>query len=177
MRARAPRPPPRRGTVAAALRRDRVKLEGTFSIGAPRAIVWELLNDPAVLARIIPGCERLTPAGSDRYQATITAGVAAVKGTYAGIVAIREIKPPESYTLEIDGKGTGGFVRGRGTVSLAQRGLATDVSVDGDAQIGGPIAGIGQRLIGGAARMMLGEFFRALNEEAQRRMQSSEGLS
>ena len=154
-----------------------MKVEGMFSIGAPRAIVWELLNDPAVLARTIPGCERLTPLGSDRYGATIKAGIAAIKGTYAGSVAIREMKPPESYTLEIDGKGTGGFVRGHGTVSLADRGVATDVRVDGDGQIGGPIAGIGQRLMGGAARMMLGEFFRALNEEAQRRMQSSGGAS
>lgn len=146
-----------------------MKIEGTFTIGAPRAIVWELLNDPHTLARILPGCERLVPTGPDQYETTITAGLAAIKGTYTGSVTILDAKPPESYTLEIQGKGTGGWVRGRGTVILTTRGSDTQVIVDGDGQVGGPIATIGQRLVGSAARMMLGDFFRRLNEEARKR--------
>lgn len=146
-----------------------MKLEGTFTVGAPRAVVWELLNDPDVLARMIPGCERLTPIGDQRFEALIKAGVAAIKGTYTGTVSIEEARPPESYTLQVEGQGTGGFVRGRGAVVLAERGDQTEVTVSGDAQVGGLIAGVGQRLLGGASKMMLGEFFRALDAEARQR--------
>lgn len=148
-----------------------MKIEGTFTIGAPRAIVWELLNDPQTLARTLPGCERLVPTGPNQYETTITAGIAAIKGTYKGSVTIQDAKPPESYTLEIQGKGTGGWVRGKGTVILANQGSDTQVTVDGDGQVGGPIATIGQRLVGSAARMMLGDFFRRLNEEARQRLE------
>lgn len=146
-----------------------MKIEGTYTVAAPRPIVWELLNDPEALARTIPGCEALVPAGSNRYETTIRAGIASIKGTYSGVVAIRDAVPPASYTLEIEGKGLTGFVRGRGTISLVEQGADTQITVDGDGQAGGPIATVGQRLIGAAAKMMLADFFRRLNEEAIRR--------
>lgn len=146
-----------------------MKIEGTYTVGAPRPVVWQLLNDPEALARTIPGCEALVPAGSNRYKATIRAGVGAMKGTYSGTVAIQDANPPVSYTLEIEGKGSTGFVRGRGTISLSEQGADTQVTVDGDGQAGGPIAAVGQRLINSAAKMMLADFFRRLNEEAQKR--------
>lgn len=148
-----------------------MKIEGTFTIGAPRALVWELLNDPQTLARTLPGCERLVPTGPNQYETTITAGIAAIKGTYKGSVTIRDAKPPESCTLEIQGQGTGGWVRGKGTVILTEQGSDTQVIVNGDGQIGGPIATIGQRLVGSGARMMVGDFFRRLNGEARRRLE------
>ena len=147
-----------------------MKIEGTFTIGAPRAIVWELLNDPQTLARTLPGCQGLVPTGPDRYETTITVGIAAIKGTYKGSVTIQDAKPLESYTLEVEGTGTSGFVRGKGTVSLVDQGSDTQVVANGEGQIGGPIATIGQRLIGTVAKMMLGDFFRRLDEEARRRL-------
>ena len=146
-----------------------MRIEGTYTVGAPRPIVWQLLNDPEALARTIPGCETLVPAGFNRYKATIRAGVGAIKGTYSGTVTIQEANPPASYTLEIDCKGSTGFVRGRGAISLSEQGADTQITVDSDGQAGGPIATVGQRLIGAAAKMMLADFFRRLNEEAIRR--------
>ena len=153
--------------------RTAVKLEGIYLIAAPRAIVWELLNDPAVLARAIPGCERLDAVGKDRFETVIKAGVGSIKGTYTGTVAIEDVRPLESYALRVDGKGTGGFVRGRGTVSLNDQGAATELRIDGDAHVGGPVAAIGQRLLGSASKMMLTEFFKALDVEARKRVHSA----
>lgn len=144
-----------------------LKLEGTFSIAAPRSLVWSLLNDPAVLQRTIPGCERLTPAGPNRFEAIIKVGVASVKGTYTGTVVIEDVRAPESYSLVVDGKGSGGFVRGQGRISLAEEGSATALVVSGDATVGGAIAGVGQRLVGSAGKMMLADFFKSLDAEAR----------
>lgn len=144
-----------------------LKLEGTFSIAASRPLVWSLLNDPAVLQRTIPGCERLTPAGPNRFEAIIKVGVASIKGTYTGTVVIEDIRAPESYSLAVDGKGSSGFVRGKGSINLAEEVSGTTVSVSGDATVGGAIASVGQRLIGSAGKMMLADFFKSLDAEAR----------
>src|SRR5262245_5681157 len=125
-----------------------------------------MLNDPAVLARIIPGCERLEPSGENRFQVLVKAGVGAIKGTFKGSVAIDSIVPPDSYVLTVEGSGPGGFIRGTGRISLAEEGADTAIAVDGDAQAGGLIASVGQRLLGSGARVMMGEFFQKLEREA-----------
>ena len=148
-----------------------MKIEGRFSVGAPRDRVWRLLNDPSVLVRVIPGCQHLDPIGPAEFEAAIRAGVAAIKGTYTGRVQIRDPRPPESYVLAMEGKGTGGFMRGQGTITLTEAdgdARTTTVAVDADAHVGGAIAAVGQRLLSSAARMMLAEFFRSLDAEARR---------
>jgi len=161
-------PPGRSGTRPASSPEARglVKIDGRYVVHAPRTAVWRLLNDPAVLARIIPGCERLDPAGENRYTVLVKAGVGAIKGSFKGSVAIDSIVPPDSYVLTVEGSGPGGFIKGRGHISLADEGPDTAVSVDGDAQVGGLIASVGQRLLGSGARVMMGEFFQKLEREA-----------
>ncbi len=145
-----------------------MKLEGSHVFKAPRERVWAVFNDPAVLARVTPGCQQLEVVGPDEYRATLAVGVAAVKGTYQGKLAIVDKKPPESYTLRIEGNGRGGFVKGSGHIVLTESDGGTTATILGDAQVGGLIAAVGQRLIESAARMMMAQFFAAMDAEVAR---------
>ena len=149
-----------------------MRLEGTYHIDAPRDVVWHLLNDPAALARALPGCERLDRVGENRFEGTLAIGVASIKSTYVGNVTLSDIRPGESYAMEVEGQGKGGFVRGRGRIALTDEAGATSLTISGDAQVGGPIAGIGQRLLDGAAKKVLKEFAAALGKEARHRLAS-----
>jgi hypothetical protein len=140
-------------------------LEGTHHFSAPRDRVWAVFNDPAVLARATPGCERLDPVGPDEFEATLSVGVAAVKGIYQGRLAITDKKPPEGYTLRVEGSGRPGFVKGEGRLTLTEQDGGTLATIRAEAQVGGVIAAVGQRLIGAAARMLMEQFFSALEAE------------
>jgi carbon monoxide dehydrogenase subunit G len=142
-----------------------VKVAGSYTINAPRAQLWQSLNDPAFLKVCLPGCESLEAIGPDRYQATLTVGIAVVKGKYTGSVTLSEKEPPERFKMQVDGKGTGGFMQGTGLLELAEDPQGTKVTYQGDVQVGGPIASIGQRLLDGAAKMMVGHFFTAVNTQ------------
>lgn len=140
-------------------------VDGTHLFNAPRDRVWAAFTDPVVLARATPGCERLDPLGPDEFEATLSVGVAAVKGTYQGRLAITDKRPPESYTLQVEGNGRPGFVKGEGRLSLTEEDGGTRVTIRAEAQVGGLIAAVGQRLLGAAARMLVEQFFSALEAE------------
>ncbi len=147
-----------------------MKLSGSYTFSAPREEVWELLNDPATLRRIIPGCERLEEIGDDTYAADVKIGVAGVKGDYSGTVTISEQQPPERYRLQGDGRGKPGFAKGTGSVELiAEADGRTTMRYSGEAQVGGPVAGIGQRLIEGAAKSIINQSLKALSAELETR--------
>lgn len=143
-----------------------MKIEGTATIAAPREIVWELLINPTVIARCIPGCQKLEPHGDNRYGATLAVGVAAIKGTYEGTFTLSDLQPPESYRIAFDGKGTQGFVTGAGTIALESQNEQTTIRYAGDIRIGGTLAAVGQRMLQSAARMMASQFFTAIEAEA-----------
>jgi len=143
-------------------------LDGSHHFKAPRDRVWALFTDPAVLARATPGCERLDPIGPDEFSATLSVGVAAVKGTYQGKLAIVDKTPPDGYTLRVEGSGRPGFVKGEGRLTLTEEDGGTRVTIRGEAQVGGVIAAVGQRLIGAASRMLMEQFFSALEAEIGR---------
>jgi uncharacterized protein len=142
-----------------------VKVSGAHILSAPRDRVWQLLNDPAFLKNCLPGCESMEATGPDQYQATLTVGIAAVKGKYTGSVTLSEKEPPQRFTMRVEGKGTGGFMQGTGLLELADDPQGTKVAYQGDVQVGGPIASVGQRLLEGAAKMMVGQFFTAVNTQ------------
>ena len=123
------------------------------------------MMDPAAIASCIPGCERLEPAGDDRYRAAITIGMAAITGKYEGTVVISNKVAPSSYTLSVEGQGRPGFVKGEAHIALRADGVNTIVDVTGTAQTGGTIARLGQRLIGGAAKMMQDRFFACMQSK------------
>jgi uncharacterized protein len=145
-----------------------MKITGEQVLAAPRDKVWALLNDPARLSRLIPGCEKLDMTAPDEFAATLNVGVAAVKGTYSGKLKLEDKRPPEHYRMVVDGKGKQGFVRGSGTLDLAARDARTTVvTYAGDMQVGGPLVQVGQRVIDSAIKMMLGQFFAAAEAELQ----------
>jgi hypothetical protein len=136
-----------------------MKVAGEVVLHAPIEQVWAALNDPAVLVRTIPGCERLETTGTDAYAMTVSAGVASIKGTYAGRVSLSDQRQPNSFTLKASGAGGPGTVSADVKVMLAESDGATRLSYDADAVVGGVIGGVGQRMLAGVAKKMAGEFF------------------
>ena len=147
-----------------------MKLEGTYRITAPRAEVWNALLDPAILRRSIPGCEKLEPAGQNKYNATFRAGVGAIKGTFSGDVEISDLDPQNAYTLRSRVKAPVGFVEGSGRIQLSESNPGeTVISYSGDAKIGGMLASIAGRLIEAAAKKNMDDMFANLAREVRRR--------
>ena len=139
-----------------------MKVEGAYSFPGSPEKVWSLLLDPESLRSCIPGCESLTETAPDQWDAVMKIGVAAIKGTYKGKVAIADKQPPAGYTLQVEGSGGPGFVKGAAKISLSPEADGTKVSVDGDGQVGGMIAGVGQRMLPGVAKMLMNQFFACL---------------
>lgn len=133
-------------------------------IGVERHRVWDALQDPAVLVRTIPGCERLEETGPDTYRMTVTAGVASIKGVYQGEVSLAEPSAPESFVLRARGQGAPGTVEATVLVRLSEVDEGTRVDYDADAVIGGMIGGVGQRMLGSVAKRTAGEFFAAVED-------------
>ncbi|MGO9081092.1 MAG: SRPBCC family protein [Streptosporangiaceae bacterium] len=142
-----------------------MKISGAATVHAPASQVWAALTDPAVLVATIPGCERLEQTGPDRYALTVTAGVAAIQGTYAGEFSLSDRVEPVSLQLTASGSGSPGTVRSTVAVRLdAAADGATELRYDADAQIGGMIAGVGQRMLASVAKRMAGEFFASVDD-------------
>ena len=125
-----------------------------------------MLVDPEVLRRCVPGVESLEANPDGSYKMSLKAGVGAIKGSYAGTIRLDEMREPEHYKMLVDGKGSTGFVKGAGTLDLAEQGEETLVSYAGEVSVGGTIASVGQRMIQSSAKMMAAQFFAALEAEA-----------
>jgi uncharacterized protein len=141
-----------------------MKLEGSYEIPAPRQQVWDAFLDIERVRQAIPGCEKLEPLGNDEYKATMKVGVAAVKGTFEGKVRLADKNPPDSYRLAAEGSGAPGFVRADTVITFADATGGTRVSYSADVQIGGLIAGVGQRMLGGVSKMMADQFFNKMTQ-------------
>src|SRR5436309_11619210 len=139
-----------------------MKFSATHLIPAPRDKVFAMITDPAVLQKCIDGCEKMVKTSEDSYDAHLKIGVAGMKGSYVGKVQLKDKKPPESYTLILEGKGGPGFVKGTAKILLFGN---TELRVEADAQVGGLIAAVGSRLIEAAAKKMMDEFFRKFGEQ------------
>lgn len=140
-------------------------ISGSYTFDASPDRVWALLMDPAVISACIAGCDSFEPDGDNRYQVRLTVAMAAITGTYDGTVTLAEQVPPVSYRLVAAGKGRAGFLNGSSDIRLRADGATTIVDVTGTVQTGGPIARLGQRLIGGVSKMMLDRFFACLQSK------------
>jgi len=137
-----------------------MELEGTKVIPAPRARVWELLNDPEVLKSCIPGCTELTGTPETGFEATVVQKVGPVKATFKGAVTLQNVVAGESYTISGEGKGgVAGFAKGAADVWLTDVEGGTELAYKVDAQVGGKLAQLGNRIIGGFAKGMADKFF------------------
>jgi carbon monoxide dehydrogenase subunit G len=142
-----------------------MKVAGNAILHAPVETVYAALRDPRVLVRTIPGCERLEQLGEDAYAMTVTAGVASVRGTYAGDVRLTDHRAPHGFVLRASGSGAPGTVSADVTVELSPGDNGTtELSYDADAVVGGMIGGVGQRLLAGVAKRTAGEFFTAVDQ-------------
>ena len=142
-----------------------MKISGEATVRGPVEQVYAALVDPAVLVRTIPGCERLERTGPDAYTMTLSAGVAAIKGTYSGEVVLTDQEAPYGFLLKASGSGAPGTVSAEARVRLAAGdGGTTTVSYDADAVVGGMVGGVGQRVLTGVARRTAGEFFAAVDD-------------
>jgi uncharacterized protein len=144
-----------------------MKIEGAHEVPAPRQRVWDAFMDPDQLRKAIPGCEKLEAVGEDEYKATMKVGVAAVKGTFEGKVKLFDKKPTDSYRMSVEGSGGPGFVRGETAITLSDTAAGTRVAYSADVQVGGLIAGVGQRMLGGVSKMMADQFFNRMSELLQ----------
>ena len=142
-----------------------MNLDGSAVLHADPEKVWAIITDPAVLARTIPGCETLEQVGDDEYKMNVTVGVGAIRGTYAGEVKLSDQNRPSSYVMHASGAGGPGNVRATVTINLEEHAEGTALTYSADAVVGGPVAGVGQRMISGVAKRMAGQFFKAIDDE------------
>ena len=142
-----------------------MKIEGTQKLHAARERVFTALTDPGILQRCIPGCESLEKTDENTYAAILKAGVGTIKGTFKGEVRLEAMRPPEHYRIVVEGKGAVGFAKGSADFNLEELNGPTLIKYSGELQIGGTIAGVGQRMIEAAAKMMASRFFAALEAE------------
>jgi carbon monoxide dehydrogenase subunit G len=137
-------------------------LSATYDFAAPVEKVWNLLMDADAVGGCLPGCQRLKPAGDDRYEVELGVAVAAISGSFKGTVALTEKVPPASYKLIVEASGRQGFVKGTALVTLTPDGDRTHVHVTADADVGGMMARLGQRLLEAVAKATMDRFYACL---------------
>ncbi len=142
-----------------------MEITGRYTFEGPAEKVWITLLDPELVGACVPGCRELRPIGDDRYEAVLSVAVSAITGTFTGTIAIEDKRPHSSYKLAVEGSGSPGFVRGHATIALTENGPQTILDVAGDAQVGGAVARVGQRLLAGVAKMMMDRFFVCLQQK------------
>ena len=152
-----------------------MRLEGTHLFAAPRTAVWEALMDPGVLARALPGGEEMEMVDENRYRAVMNIKVGPVQGRFEGKIELDDIVAPVSYLMRVDGQGAPGFVNGEGQLHLLEQEGGTLLTYAGDVNVGGRIAGVGQRLVESTARSVTRQGLVLLDQMIQARLQSPIG--
>lgn len=136
-----------------------MKITGQNTLAAPVDKVWEAILDPRVLVATIPGCEQLEATGENAYAMTVSAGVAAIRGTYSGSCTLEDLRPGEGLTMRLKGAGAPGTIDATVLVGFSGTGDRTELTYDADAVVGGMIGGVGQRMLTSVSRRMAAEFF------------------
>jgi hypothetical protein len=143
-----------------------LQVKGEARLSAPRSRVWATLLNAESLGACLPGVQRFEPVGDGQWQATMTVGIAGIKGTYSGKVSISDQQPESSYRLTAEGSGGGNRVKGTALVTLTDLpDGGTLVNWDGDGQVAGTLAMVGQRLLQPAAKMLADQFFKCMGSK------------
>ena len=137
--------------------------EETFEAGIET--LWRALNDPAVLKKCIPGCKDMIPEGGDRFKLILNLKVASVGGSFEGEISLEDKQPPAQCKVAVSGAGTLGQGSGAATFSLTSQTGGTAMRYSGEGEIGGLVAGVGQRILKGVSKYLIGQFFKALRRE------------
>ena len=145
-----------------------LEMKGEYALAVPRSELWQMLNDADVLAKIIPGCNSVRAVGIDRYEMGLKLQVGSVSGEYMGSVAILEKHEPAHYVLMVEGQGSIGFMKGSAAFDLEPQGEEQSLlRYAGSAEVGGVVAGVGQRVLSGVAKYLAGRFFKALEKHIE----------
>jgi len=139
-----------------------MKIAGAHQVTASPAAAYTLLQDPTILAKCMPGCEGLDLIGDNQYAMRMKMVLASVSGLFEGKVSLADMNPPVGYRLIVEGTGKIGFMRGEGVLTLSEHESGTNVAYEGDVQVGGTIASVGQRLLDVTAKMLIKRFFQKL---------------
>ena len=141
-----------------------MEIGGEFTFEAPQDIVWRALQDPNVLASVMPGGEDFEEVGENEYRGILNIRVGPVQGKFSGNIKLSDIVEPSSYKMSVDGKGVPGFVKASGQMQLTGDGQTTLMTYEGTAQIGGRIASVGQRLMDASTKSIIRQSLEGLNE-------------
>ena len=141
-----------------------MKITGTYILDAPIDTVWKGLMSPNILANCIPGCQSFDLVDQDKYDMTVNVKVGPMNGKFQGTISIVDQKIQNSYRLIAEGKGSVGFAQGSALVTLSELSGTTSLRVDGELEIGGTIARVGQRIIGNVSKNMMDRFFECLTQ-------------
>lgn len=151
-----------------------MKLEGSYTFDAPRDLVWEMFFEPEVLARTMPGCEKLDRIGDTSFEGRMRVQVGPVQGIFKGTVVLSDLQQPETYHMAVDGQGPSGFMKGEGNVQLEETDEGTVMHYVGEAQVGGRIAQVGQRLMDSSARAIVKQSLDNLAKQIDARQKGSQ---
>ena len=155
-----------------------MELTGQERIAAPRAQVWQALNDPEILKACIPGCESIELTSPTEMQARITLRLGPIKASFSGQVTLSNVDPPNGYTISGEGSGgSAGGARGSADVRLAEDGDGSLLTYRVTSQVTGKIAQLGARLVDSAAQKLAGDFFAAFNNSFQQTVAGAPLLS
>lgn len=151
-----------------------MKLEGSYSFQAPRQLVWEMLQDPEVLARIMPGCEKLERVGENEFEGKLKVKMGPVQSDFQGRVTLGDLQPPYGYEMGVVGHGPAGNVDGTGRIQLSESDGTTTMAYQGNVNVSGRIATVGQRLMESSAKAITKQSLEALEQQIQHRLQLSQ---
>ncbi|MBZ0279989.1 MAG: carbon monoxide dehydrogenase subunit G [Anaerolineae bacterium] len=146
-------------------------ISGEFLFDVPRHLVWNMLQDPAVLEAVLPGGRNFKEVGDSEYTGELVIKVGPVQGTFQGKIHLSNFNAPESYWIEVNGSGATGVVKASGRLYLQARGDQTYMTYAGQADVGGRIASVGQRLLENAARSIIRQSLEALHEHMKAKIE------
>jgi len=142
-----------------------MKIQGEYTFDGSREAVWEVVRDPEVLAAALPGTQSLEQVSDNEYQGEMQIRIGPVAGLFSGQIVISDEVPPESLTMTVEGKGKPGFVKGTGSVRLtSQEENKTLMQYEGDMQVGGRLASVGQRMMDSVSKSLLKQGLDSLNQ-------------
>jgi uncharacterized protein len=140
-----------------------IRGEEAFEIGIEA--LWAALNDGEVLKKCIPGCKEMIPKGEDHFKLILNLKVASVGGSFEGQIALKDKQPPTQCVIIVSGAGSLGHASGEATFAITTRDSSIVMIYSGEGEIGGLVAGVGQRILRGVAKHLIKQFFTALRRE------------
>jgi len=154
-----------------------VELNGSYTFAAPREVIWDALMDPEVLAKILPGVEKLDKVSDSEYEGVMNVRVGPVQGRFKGVVTMTNLQPPERFHLDVNGRGAAGYVKGSGDAVLTEEEGKTILTYEGSGDVGGKIASVGQRLVETTGKSIVRQGLESLDQLTQVRLHPAPEVS